>query len=280
MQSTTPPSYAPAQVQQKTQGLLTVLQLTDLHLRLSDFQDGHLYRQHGHSFKCCLQQALSENKSVDLIIITGDIIHEMSSEIYDCLFAEIAKTGIPFVCISGNHDVTDEVGTDDMLFEDYDLVAYPADKRLVNCHSIESEHWQLLFVDSSVPGKISGYLSQERLQWLEQQLINNKKPAVLCLHHHIEPINSKWIDQHILLNASDLWQIISRFPHFKAVVHGHIHQEYHVFRKHLQVFATPATCYQFKPNSDEFALDELSPGYRWFSLFDDGSIESSIRRLT
>ena len=52
-------------------------------------------------------------------------------------------------------------------------------------------------------------------------------------------------------------------------------------REHLgvQVMATPSTCVQFKPNSDDFALDTLSPGWRELELKADGEIATQVRRL-
>jgi Icc protein len=42
---------------------------------------------------------------------------------------------------------------------------------------------------------------------------------------------------------------------------------------------TPSTCVQFKPNSKDFALDTVSPGWRTLELFKDGSIETKVERL-
>ena len=43
--------------------------------------------------------------------------------------------------------------------------------------------------------------------------------------------------------------------------------------------ATPATCIQFKPDSNHFALDTLQPGWREIELHPDGRIETRVKRI-
>jgi Icc protein len=47
----------------------------------------------------------------------------------------------------------------------------------------------------------------------------------------------------------------------------------------MRILATPSTCSQFKPHSDEFATDETPPAWRTLTLHADGSIETRVRRL-
>jgi len=42
---------------------------------------------------------------------------------------------------------------------------------------------------------------------------------------------------------------------------------------------TPSTCVQFTPNSKDFSLDSLSPGWRTLELFNDGTFETHVERL-
>jgi Icc protein len=47
----------------------------------------------------------------------------------------------------------------------------------------------------------------------------------------------------------------------------------------VRVMATPSTCIQFKPNSNDFALDKTSPGWRELELCADGTVKSAVKRL-
>ncbi len=265
-----PFSYIPPTHLLQKKADLTILQITDLHIS-TDFKNKK-------SFELTLNQALAEKKSCDLILLTGDLIDEMENSLYDYIFQVLAKTNIPFACISGNHDVTDEVG-DGLPFYQKTLVAYPPDSRLLNQHVIETDNWQIILLDSSCSGKVSGWLEEEDLNWLKNQLINNHKHAIICLHHHVLPVESNWIDQHILLNADEFWEIIAPFKHVKSIVHGHIHQDYYQQFQGVEIFGTPSTCYQFKPKQFDFAFDSVPAGYRWLYLASDGTIRTELKRL-
>ena len=43
--------------------------------------------------------------------------------------------------------------------------------------------------------------------------------------------------------------------------------------------ATPATCFQFGPGSQDFSLDTAAPGYRWITLHADGDISTQVVRV-
>ena len=46
------------------------------------------------------------------------------------------------------------------------------------------------------------------------------------------------------------------------------------------VLSTPSTSVQFKPKSDEFALDQAAPGYRVLHLKQNGKFDTHIERVT
>lgn len=270
-------TYPPKFIKTKN-NTLNILQLTDLHLKNSS---NYVSKYNSiENFELILNQALSDSTECDLILLTGDLIHEMDYNLYDDIFKIINTTNIPFACIAGNHDVTDEVGHN-LPFDKRKLVGYESDNRLLSCHNIESEYWQILLLDSSHSGKISGLLNENDLNWLHNQLNNNHKPAIICLHHHPIPIDSYWMDQHILVNANQLWDTILPFSHTRAIIHGHIHQEYYNQVEHIAVLGAPSTCYQFKPKQFNFTLDNINKsGYRWLYLYNQGSLATEIKRIS
>ncbi len=257
---------------------LNVLQITDLHLFRQDTKNisGYSYNTIS-SFTLVLQQALSD-KRCDLILVTGDLIDEMDYSLYDDVFTILQQTNIPFACISGNHDVTDEVG-DNVPFYEKDLVPYPEDPRLLNRHLIESQHWQIILLDSSDAGEVSGWIDQQDLDWLANHLSNNTKPAIICMHHHLLPIGSAWIDEYMVLNSQQLWQTIAPFKQVKSIVHGHIHQFFDQTFNDVRVLGSASTCYQFTPYSHDFAIDNVPAGYRWLTLHNNGILTTEEKRL-
>lgn len=264
---------------------INVLQLSDLHLStpVAASTDSHSHCDEvascQRSFEKVLQQALSEDMRCDLIIVTGDLVNQVESTIYDYIFQVLQATHIPFVCIAGNHDVTDENGKDLPFFQ-RELVARPADSRLLSRHVIEAEHWQLLLLDSSVTGEVAGEVTSTDIDWLCNRLSTCHKPALIALHHHLIPVNSNWIDTHMAKNTESFWQHMAPFEHLQVIISGHTHQEQVRQRQGVTVYSTPSTCYQFMPYEDDFAHDKGGrPGYRWLQLANNGKVASWVERL-
>ena len=61
---------------------------------------------------------------------------------------------------------------------------------------------------------------------------------------------------------------------------GHVHQALDEMRDGLRVIATPSTCSQFKPLSDDFAVDDAPPAWRTLQLHADGSLTTALRWVT
>ena len=198
-------SYPPYKIN-STAAQLNVLQITDLHLSTygvsteacSDSLTSEYNCQR--SFEAVLMQALTEDIHCDLILITGDLVNKVETAIYDYIFAVLNATKIPFACIAGNHDVTDEMGSE-LAFERRQFIARPADPRLLSRHVINTEYWQLLLLNSAVAGEIAGEIADEDIDWLCAQLSRCDKPALIALHHHVLPMQSEWIDTHIAKNT-------------------------------------------------------------------------------
>lgn len=276
------PTY-PIQTLSTAEQPLNVLQITDLHLTqqaISTHSNAVLDDVCLQRFEAVLQQALSDDVRCDLIIVTGDLVDEVESAVYDYIFATLQATNIPFVCIAGNHDVTDEVGKE-LPFSERALIAQPADSRLLSRHVIMTDHWQLLFLDSSIPGQVAGEIKLDDMAWLRNQLSSCDKPALLALHHHLLPMNSEWIDAYITKNADIFWQQMAEYNSpLQVIISGHTHQEQASTHQGITVYSTPSTCYQFKPNEDEFTYDETArPGYRWLQLANNGQVASWVKRL-
>lgn len=147
--------------------------------------------------------------------------------------------------------------------------------------AVVQDNWLILLLDSVVPFKVHGNFEQGELDYLEQMLsANPDKHIIVMLHHQPVLVGSAWIDQYILRNADAFFAIIDRFPNVKAVVWGHVHQDFSSQRNGVELIATPSTCVQFKPKCDDFTVDTQMPGYRWFDLNDDGTFATGVERVT
>ena len=121
--------------------------------------------------------------------------------------------------------------------------------------SFERGGWNFILLDSAVAGCVHGYLPAKTLDWLDCQLkMVGHKPTLVTLHHHPLQVNSDWLDTSTLQNSEEFFAIIDDHPQVKLVLFGHIHQEFHIQRHHVQYLGTPSTSIQFAPSSVKFAI--------------------------
>jgi Icc protein len=205
----------------------------------------------------------------DYMVCTGDIASAGHDSCYRRFVAIVRQYfSEPLAWLPGNHDSADIMAKIDL-------------PHAVEARSVELGNWLILLLDSVVPYKVHGNFEQEELNYLEQMLsANPTKNIMVMLHHQPVLIGSRWIDQYVLRNADAFFAVIDRFPNVKAIVWGHVHQDFSSERNGVKLIATPSTCVQFKPFCDDFTVDTLMPGYRWFNLYDDGSFSSGIERVT
>ncbi len=103
--------------------------------------------------------------------------------------------------------------------------------------------------------------------------------ALIFMHHQPIPVGSRWLDHLMLTNADEFWNAISPYHNVCAVICGHVHQECQKKRGDILFYSTPSTCFQFKPNSDPFAVEKAMPGYRSIEIFHDGSFKTEVHRV-
>ena len=202
----------------------------------------------------------------DLILATGDLAQDASPEAYQYFKSHIDEFACPVSWFPGNHD-------------DLDVMKAAIGNGAEFNKIVRMGAWQFILLDSHVAGAVHGYLETEELVVLESAL--KERPdlhTIICFHHHPIEIDSVWLDKIGLRNRDDLFEIVGRHENVKAIVWGHIHQALDGEIDNVALYASPSTCVQFLPDSDDFALDSIAPGYRWFSLFEDGGIETGVLR--
>ncbi len=249
---------------------LRITQITDLHL-FGDPSGKLLGLTTRLSFESVLAQALGGVSDglppPDALILTGDLVHDESAQGYAYLSQVLESTGLPCFCIPGNHDRRD-------LMEIHlgaAAVGAVAGRRL--------GEWHLLFLDSTVQGQDGGLVLLDQLRCLEALLATEPSATLIFLHHHPIPVGSSWMDTMGLENGAALIALCDRYPQVKALICGHIHQEFTAIRGGLRILGAPSTCVQFLPESTHFAVDGCPPGYRELRLYPDGRLETWVVRL-
>lgn len=248
-------------------GLVRFIQLTDTHL--TDRADGTLRGLNtAQSLAAVVAHIRRHESHIDGILATGDLSHDGGTPSYRRFVQLLAPLNAPIYCLPGNHDA---------------LSIFGCALKGSRTHSggrLLAGNWQLIFLDSAVPGAVHGHLRPAELARLDAALCEHpQRHALICLHHQPVPVGSAWLDKLMLDNAKGLFEIVDRHAHVRGILWGHVHQALDTMRNDVRLLASPSTCIQFKPGCDDFTLDDQPPGYRWLELHADGRIDTGVEHL-
>jgi Icc protein len=243
---------------------LRLLQLTDTHLYASPA--GSLLGVNTlASFRQVVDAAL-ERGPYDLVLVTGDLVHDSSAEGYAHLIGEVGRFGVPVHCLAGNHDEAEafarHLGRDGVS----------APKR------VAAGAWQIVLLDSTIPGEEGGHLGAAELDVVRGALEDGRH-LLVCMHHQPVPVGSAWIDTMAIDNGEELLDLVAGREQVRGLLWGHVHQEFDSRRGALRLMATPSTCIQFAAGQTDFAVDNRAPGFRVLELHADGGITTEVVRL-
>ncbi len=254
-------------VEEAIQTPIRIVQLSDCHL-FKDTEGKLLGLNTEHSLAQVMELIEAEQPNIDLVLATGDLSQDGSSESYARFHQSMEQFSCPVYWLPGNHDLTDIMAN------------HQAAQRMSPC-VIDQGPWQIIMLDSTIRGKVPGNFAQSELEFLQQSLqACTGKHVLIALHHQPVPVGSYWLDQQIVGNADEFFKVVDQFNNVRSIIWGHVHQVFETLRNGVQLMSVPSTCVQFMPQSQEFAVDKESPGYRWIHLHSNGKIETGVSRVT
>jgi Icc protein len=261
-------SYLRHSIESSDPDIVRVVQLTDCHLGKENGAT-LLGMDTDHSLQAVIKLVKSERETVDMLLGTGDLSDQGALQAYQRLQNYFDEFSCDQFWIPGNHDGRQEMET-----------VASSGTRL--CKEIRVANWQILMLDSQVPGEVGGELGQAELAILEQGLQVAQEEGLhtlVCLHHQPVKIGSLWLDEQMVADADTFFEVLDRSKTVRGVLWGHVHQEIDRLRNDVRLLASPSTCVQFAPKSDAFKADDQPPGYRWMDLHGDGRIETGVSRV-
>ena len=248
--------------------MTTILQLSDPHL-MSDPQGRLKNVPTYESLKQVIQFARTSCSNPDHVVISGDLSHEHTVAGYELLRDLLGDWVERALVIPGNHD--DRGG----MRQVFSQVPGRSDEEVWFQQVIGD--WQLIGLDSHVPGQVYGELSNTMLTQLNSWLANSDRPTVIFLHHPPASVMSHWIDQIGLQNPVPLADVLHQHAHVKGLFCGHIHQVFQGEFAGVEFSSAPSTAFQFKPGTVKMQLDELPAGFRIIELQE--RVASQVVRL-
>lgn len=255
-----PPTFSP-------DASVLLVQLSDSHL-FADADATLLGMNTRDSLQRVIARVLEEQPNIDLLLATGDLSQDGTLESYQQFQRMTAAIDAPARWLAGNHD-------EPLPMEQAGQGAGVLDP------VVDIGHWRVVMLNSAVPGAVPGLLAEEQLQLLERALqAAPQRHCLICLHHQPVAIGCEWMAPIGLRNAEALFDLIKGYPQVRALLWGHIHQEWDQVRDGVRLLASPSTCIQFEPGSVDFKVGEQAPGYRWLRLEADGRIDTGVSRVS
>ncbi|MDE0691920.1 MAG: metallophosphoesterase [Gammaproteobacteria bacterium] len=265
---------------------LKVLQVTDCHLfaspagRLRDMRTLD-------TLNAVLAQA-SEEARPDAILATGDIAQEAHPTTYATFLAAVrARFDAPLLCVPGNHD-SEPMLSSSLPVEPVTLASEKggrggAKERETGTEGDAPGGWRLVGIDTHIEGETGGRTGSAVRERLARAIDSANEHVLVAGHHAPVRIGTDWLDVHRIEDSDELLACLgtqgsSRSP-VRAYVFGHVHQAVDQTRGPLRLLASPSTCFQFRPKSAGFGVDDKPPGYRWLTLRADGSLTTEVRWL-
>ena len=246
---------------------VNVLQISDCHL-FADKSKSLLGVNTYDSFCAVIDEIKAQNFNYDFIAFTGDISQDYSVKSYEH-FAEIIKVlNKPVFFLPGNHD------DGPLMYRIFENLGVNIAKNVI------TPKWQFIFLNSEVYAVPHGWIKRRQLDYAA--FCGRRSPdqhVAILVHHMPHLVQSAWLDTQTMHNLDEFNTYIHRIPNVRAVITGHIHQEFDVTERGIRYIATPSTSIQFTPKSNDFALDSVGPGWRYLSFNPDGSIDTKVYRL-
>lgn len=152
---------------------------------------------------------------VDFVIVTGDIVHESDNEEDYREFNDILRNTIPpqipIYYALGNHD-RKAAFYKGILNKDHDGEYY---------YKFDVDGYRIIVLDSAVPGKESGTISKEQLNWLQNELKSTSEKGTIIFEHH--PVF--WSTEGLTMQLTNNKEVLDMIKNTDviAIFTGHTH---------------------------------------------------------
>jgi len=198
---------------------MLIAQISDCHI----VDRGELFADKVDS-AASLRAALAAVEALDprpeCVVLSGDLVNDGTAQQYDHLMEILAEFTVPILPLPGNHDDRQELRSRFPAI----LPAGGPDDEIDHVHDIGD--LRIVALDTSIPGRHDGCLTERQLAWLDTQLAAAPdRPTIVAQHH--PPVSSgiAWMER--LSGFPDGGReadVLRQHPQVEAVLSGHVHR--------------------------------------------------------
>ncbi len=154
----------------------------------------------------------------DVVLVTGDITDFGRPDEYHQAGLLLNQLTMPYLVIPGNHDKPDVMRLE---FSDHSYLPREGFVQYV----IEDFPVRMIGLDTQVIGKPYGLMCQQRLGWLEQQLLAQPdRPTLLFMHHPPFKTGIEHMDKMNCRNGKAMGELVENHQQIKYILCGHVHR--------------------------------------------------------
>ncbi len=236
---------------------MLLAQLSDTHL-LAD-ADARIDNHTPAENLSAVMHALPEH--VDVMVVTGDVAENGNPRAYHLAQSMTAERADRVFFVPGNHDDPDAMRG--VLGETDDLRIIPL-----------SDQWTMALVNTQWPGHDAGRVPDVTMARLQHELGSISAHVVLCLHH--PPISPCPNRNCGMVDGARVADGLRDTP-VRAVLSGHVHQQFDTTRHGIRFLGAPSTFRQLHHGGDPHYTDTGEPpAGQLLELHDDGTIDSDV----
>jgi len=197
---------------------MLIAQITDTHIKAEGKLsygkvDTRLYLEQ------CIAHINALSPQPDVVLVTGDITDFGRTEEYQQAGLLLDQLEMPYYVIPGNHDLPDAMRVE---FSDH---SYLPDDGYIQ-YVVDEYPVRMIGLDTQVIGKPHGLMCEDRLNWLEQQLLAEPdRPTLLFMHHHPFETGIEHMDSQNCRNGDVLGALVEKHPQIKYILCGHVHRQ-------------------------------------------------------
>lgn len=223
------------------------------------------YARFGHTALPCAKELVKIINELpvgpDFVIHTGDVVADPHPAAYQLAAETFAELNVPIYYVTGNHDSAADI-------HDY-LPMGPkrptSSDRQTLSYTFEVKGYRFLVLDARAPDHLDpqGLLPEAQLDLVRREASADGPPLTLFLHYPPLPMNSIWMDKHVLIiNGESLHQaLVPARGRLRGVFYGHIHQPMQTFRDGILYTSAGSSFSQFSgwPHAESTGFDDQHP---------------------
>lgn len=202
---------------------LDFINISDTHVSVN--RDDTTYKALSSSTKLLADaiEQINAIKGLDFILFNGDLVDSSNEANWQAFWEILKKSKYPNLNSFGNHDFVGSLSKEETL----NMVKehnqnYIFDKTYY-AFSPKTDY-RIIILDSTIENEntTKGQLSQEQLDFLDNEINQNQDKIIIISMHHpsVEPFISK---EHSLNNAKEFNEILLKYKNPIVVLSGHYH---------------------------------------------------------